>query len=142
MFGPSREQLIKRNVSLAEQLEVANATIRNNKQTHALDIERLDQNSRLKIERIEADHKIALKEKEAEITHYKDDELKKMGEKVTAAEKKQAVLEKENEMLIKITDLNGDVIDIKELVRDLIGKLPEVNLQNLTITQAALPSGK
>jgi len=36
-------------------------------------------------------------------------------------------------MLDKIVDLNSDVIDIKDLVKKLIDKLPEVNLQNLTI---------
>jgi hypothetical protein len=36
-------------------------------------------------------------------------------------------------MLDKIVDLNADIIDVKELVVSLIKKLPEVNLQNLTV---------
>ncbi len=53
--------------------------------------------------------------------------LKAQGE-VVVLEKKVAVLENENKMLIKITDLKADVIDIKDLVNKVVDKLPTVNI--------------
>mgnify|MGYP001582106589 CR=1 FL=1 len=82
---------------------------------------------------LESEHKIALKEKEFDMKHFKDEELKKMQEELVQQRQETAVLKKENELLVKITDLNADVIDVKELMNSLIKKLPEINLQNLTI---------
>lgn len=87
----------------------------------------------MEMNEVEHTHKLALKEKEFELKHFKDNELKAVQDKLTTAEKTIEVLKKENEMLVKITDLNADIIDVKELVNALIKKLPEVNLQSLTV---------
>lgn len=87
----------------------------------------------LKIKELEANHKLALKEKEFELRHFKDDEVKGLNETVSKQAQEIAVLKKENEMLGKITNLNADIIDIKDLVANLINKLPEVKLTNLTL---------
>lgn len=87
----------------------------------------------LAIEKLKADHSIALKEKEFDLKHFKDEELKKAQETLTKEKQDNAVLRKENEMLVKITDLNADVIDVKDLVNNLIEKLPTVNLTSLTV---------
>lgn len=87
-------------------------------------------------------HELELKDKEFEIKHLADERVKKAEDALTASEKKVAVLEKENEMLVKITDLNGDVIDVKKLVTDLIGKLPTVTIGgNLTAAAPAKGGG-
>lgn len=88
----------------------------------------------LKIKELEANHKLDLKEKEFELRHFKDDEVKTLSDKIATQSSEIAVLKKENEMLGKITNLNADIIDIKDLVANLINKLPEVKLNNLTIT--------
>jgi hypothetical protein len=87
----------------------------------------------LKVKELQSDHKLALKEKEFELRHFKDDEVKKLSKDISIKDQRIAVLEKENQMLEKITNLNADIIDIKDLVASLIKKLPEINLQNLTI---------
>lgn len=87
----------------------------------------------MEMKEIEHTHKLALKEKEFELKHFKDNKLKAVQDEFTTAEKTIEVLKKENEMLVKITDLNADIIDVKELVNALIKKLPEVNLQSLTV---------
>lgn len=88
----------------------------------------------LKIITIEKKHELQLKEKEFELKHFKDDEIKSLQTKIYDLQEKNAVLLKENEMLGKITNLNADIIDIKDLVASLISKLPEIKLNNLTIS--------
>ena len=93
----------------------------------------LEHKQQLALAEMESNHKLALKEKEFELKHFKDDETKKLSDELAEAKKNIAVLEKENEMLGKITNLNADIIDIKDLVVNLINKLPEIKLNNLTI---------
>lgn len=91
------------------------------------------QSHELEITKLKHEHGLELKTKEFDMKHFKDNELKTALESVTEKDQKIAVLTKENEMLIKITDLNADVIDVKELVGALIKKLPEINLTSLTV---------
>jgi hypothetical protein len=93
----------------------------------------LEHKHQLRISEIESEHKLALKEKEFELRHFKDDEMKKLSKELSDAQQSIAVLRKENEMLGKITNLNADIIDIKSLVNNLIEKLPTINLSSLTL---------
>lgn len=124
MFTRTRDldqDLIIIKKDLVEALE----TVKNLKSEHAKHaIRQLE---------IESEHKIALKEKEFEMKHFKDDEMKMMHGELAQYRQDIAVLKKENELLVKITDLNSDVIDVKDLMNSLIKKLPEINLQNLTV---------
>lgn len=96
-------------------------------------VRELESKHRLEILELNKNHELTLKEKEFELKHFKDDEIVELRTKVASVEQKNAVLEKENEMLEKITNLNADIIDIKDLVSNLIEKLPTINLQNLTL---------
>lgn len=87
----------------------------------------------LKIQKLESEHEIALKEKEFELKHFESIETKKLQDKVVQLEKDLAVQKQKNEMLDKITDLNADVIDVKDLVKNLINKLPEVKINSLSV---------
>ncbi len=98
-----------------------------------MEVKELRHDYELKIKELESNHKLALKEKEFELRHFKDDEVKKLEKESSVQKSEIAVLKKENEMLGKITNLNADIIDIKDLVANLINKLPEVKLTNLTI---------
>lgn len=82
---------------------------------------------------VESAHKLEIKDKEFELKHFKDEEVLKLRAELEKANKDNAVLKKENEMLVKITDLNADVIDVKELVTNIVKKLPEINLTSLTV---------
>lgn len=114
------EELVREKVSLAKQeLETKITTLEH---THKLEVEELNH-----------DHKLALQSKEFELKHFKDEEVQKLKTELATEKQNNAVLKKENEMLVKITDLNADVVDVKELVNKLIEKLPEVKLNNLTV---------
>jgi len=91
-------------------------------------------NFRLEIKELKKDHELALREKEFEIKHLADERVKKAEEESTELARKVAVLEKENQMLGKITDLNADVIDVKKLVSDLIEKLPEIKINSVSFS--------
>lgn len=108
---------------------------KNNTEVRNIDVEldALKHEHRLKIAELESNHRLALKEKTFELNHFKDEELKSLRDEVSEKDTRIAVLEKENEMLVKITNLNADIIDIKDLVSKLIDKLPEINLNSLTI---------
>lgn len=97
------------------------------------ELENAKHEHRIKIAELENAHKLAMKEKEFELKHFKDEEVQGLKAQVNEKETKIQVLEKENEMLTKITNLNADIIDIKDLVANLIGKLPEIKFSNLTV---------
>lgn len=97
------------------------------------DLKQIKSDFTLKEKELEHSHTLALKEKEFELKHFKDDEVQKLNHDLAEEKQKNAVLHKENEMLAKITNLNADIIDIKDLVANLINKLPEIKLNNLTL---------
>jgi hypothetical protein len=99
----------------------------------SIKIKEVEHGYQLQIAELKKDNELAIKEKEFELKHFKDEEIQKLQKEVSVKEQKIAVLEKENEMLGKITNLNADIIDIKDLVNKLIEKLPTLNLSNLTI---------
>lgn len=88
----------------------------------------------LKEQRLVASHEIALKEKEFELKHFESEKVKELSAKIVTLEKDLAVEKKTNEMLVKITDLNADVVDVKDLVTKLVDKLPEIKISSLSTT--------
>lgn len=96
-------------------------------------IKQLTHEHEIAIDKLKQSHKLELKEKEFEMEHFKDEELKKKDKKIVELEKDLAEYKKENKMLEKMIDMNADVVDVKNLVEQLIKKLPEVNLKSLTI---------
>lgn len=96
-------------------------------------IREIKKDHELALKEKEKNHELALKEKEFELRHFKDDEMKNLEKAVATKDQEIAVLKKENLMLEKITNLNADIIDIKDLVANLINKLPEIKLSNLTL---------
>lgn len=93
----------------------------------------------LAIKSLEAAHVIELKEKKFEIEHIADERVQKAESEKIAIEKKLAVAEKENELLHKAVDTNAAIIDVKDLVAQLIEKLPEVNIKSLSVVQTSGP---
>jgi len=91
-------------------------------------IEEIKRENALKVKEIEANHRLEIKQKEFDLTHFKDEEVQTVQKQLNEANKHVAVLEAEKKMLDRIVDLNADVIDVKNLVKNLIDKLPTVNL--------------
>lgn len=93
-----------------------------------------------KIAELEQSHKLALEEKEFEMKHFKEEELQKARDAQAAAELKCAIVESENKGLRELVKVSADIIDIKTLVKDVIGKLPTINLTSLPSAGASKPS--
>lgn len=101
--------------------------------TNVREIKDIEHSYELQIKELESNHKLALREKEFDLKHFKDDEVKKLNDLISKQGQEIAVLKKENEMLGKITNLNADIIDIKDLVNKLVDKLPTINLSSLSV---------
>lgn len=80
------------------------------------------------------EYKLKLKEKQFELDHFKDNEIKSLSKAITSKDLSIAVLTAEKEQLNKLVDLNADLLDIKNLVNKLIDKLPTINLTKLSLT--------
>lgn len=104
---------------------------------HKLEIAELEKEYELDLKEKEKEYELDLKEREFKLKHFKDEQLTEMQNKTNDLEKEMAVLKKENEMLDKIVDLNADIVDIKSLVSNLIGKLPTMDLKSLTINNGS-----
>lgn len=117
MFGSKQKELVKNQPEIDFEKQ-----IRDTRHQHEL-----------KIAEMESSRKLELKEKEFELKHFKDDEIQKLRMEASKKDLEIAVLKKENEMLQKITNLNADIIDIKDLVTNLIGKLPEIKISSLSV---------
>jgi len=102
-------------------------------QKPTVDVAKIRSEYEIEIAQIRNENLLALKEKEFELKHFKDEEIKKLNSEVAQKSQEIAVLKKENEMLGKITNLNADIIDIKDLVNKLVEKLPTINLSSLTL---------
>lgn len=103
------------------------------KRRHDMEREEDRRRHEMEIREIAARHAIELEKKDFEIEHFKDEEIKKLEGKLQEASITIAVLQKENKMLDKIVDLNGDIVDVKNLVTKLIDKLPQIDLKSLTV---------
>lgn len=98
------------------------------------EVKRLNSAHEIEKNEILASHKIELAEKEFTITHTADERVKKADDARVAAETKLQVSEKENEMLHKIVDDRADVLEIKDLVKDLLAKIPEIKIDTLAVS--------
>jgi hypothetical protein len=96
-------------------------------------IERLERGHQMDIRELKKDFELKLREKDFEMKHLKDEQVSKLEKELHSYEVKIAELQKENKMLDRIVDLNGDMIDIKNLVTKLIDKLPSIDLKSLTV---------
>lgn len=112
-----KEQVIK--------LQETNATL---KQDNEISTKSLKAEQTIEINKLKAENEIALKEKEFEIkTKTAEDVLKLTAENVELA-KQVAVANESIKQLDRIIDLDGDILDVKDLVSKLIMKLPTVNI--------------
>lgn len=73
--------------------------------------------------------------KEAE--YIKKDTENKSATTIKELEVQVAVLTEANKHLEKMTDINADIIDVKEVMNKLIEKLPEINLTSLTVQNSS-----
>ena len=99
-------------------------------------------NHKLEVAQLKSDQKLELEQKAFELKHFKDAEVQKLTKELNDAKSEIAVLKKENEMLDKITDLNADVIDVKDVVNKIIDKLPTMNISSISVGAQNAQSSK
>lgn len=87
----------------------------------------------LKLKKAAKDHELVLAQKDFDMKHLKDNEILKLKAEIVSKDNQITKLETKNLMLDKLVDLNADVIDVKSLVTQLIGKLPEVKISSLSV---------
>lgn len=87
----------------------------------------------LSIDKEKRERAIIIKEKEAEFTKKFADEYADVRENNQILEQENAKLKATVEMMEKVVDVSADIIDIKDLVSKLIEKLPNVNLDKMTV---------
>ena len=96
-------------------------------------VKKMKHDHAIEISRLQHKNGLALEEKEFELKHFKDEKVRKIRLELIDSNREIAVLKKENEMMKEITDLNADIFDVKDLVTNLIDKLPEVKINSLQV---------
>lgn len=97
-------------------------TIADLKHTHGMELEKIDHK-----------HALEIKEKEFELKNFKDSEILAKNQEIEKLTNRIGIVEKENEMMKKMVDINADIVDVKDVINKLIEKLPEINLSSLTV---------
>ena len=143
MFGFTQEQ-VDRKIRVA--VEEARATERRildrEREDHKAEILKINAANEIQENKLIADQLIQIQEKEFEIKHTADERVKAADDARVLAETQLAVSEKENEMLHKIVDDRADVLEIKDLVRDLLNKIPEIKIDTLSVQSQKTNDGK
>lgn len=83
------------------------------------------------------ENQIALSDAELKYTYDESKKVTEAKDARIAAEKALAVAEAENTMLKEMINLNGDIVDIKDMTNKIIDKLPTINLSSLPSAPAA-----
>ena len=90
------------------------------------------------VEKLKKDHELALADAELNNKYNESRKVTEATEARIEAEKELAVASAKNEMLEQMVDLNGDIVDIKDMANKIIDKLPTINLTSLP--SAAAPA--
>lgn len=129
MFGKKENQQAITNNN--DEVKILTREISNLKEQ----LKETEHRHKLTVSELIASHNLALKEKEFDLKHFKDEEISQLKGKIVDLEREKAVLENQVKMLDKIVGLNADIIDVKELVKTLINKLPEIKISSLNTIQ-------
>ena len=91
----------------------------------------------LEIKEVEQECDAKVRELKHKLENAENDKIKELQAEVHELEKENQKLKTKVEMLDGITDVNGDVIEVQNLVEQLIEKLPEINLESLTVNNSS-----
>lgn len=119
---------------LKSRIETLESALKSMTQDRDLHASKLSDASRLKDQEIKAirvDHELEIKKKQFEVDYFETGEIKKLREALTSAEKELAVANTKLELMSKVTDVNADVLDVKDLVTKLIEKMPTININSI-----------
>lgn len=86
------------------------------------------------VENLKHNHVIALANLQNKLDNFESAEITKLKKELAAAHQENAVSKQKVEMLEKIVDMSGELVDVKELIQSLLNKLPTVEFKNLVAT--------
>lgn len=98
---------------------------------HKAEMATLVQNHLLEVEALEANNEIAIERAELETEFAAEKKVKDAEDRATKAEQGLAVALSQVEIYKGLVDLNGDILDIKDITTQIITKLPTINLSSL-----------
>lgn len=101
---------------------------------HNEEIAKLTQAHEHKLRDIEKDREIERREAKFAMEHAVAEGTKELIAENIKFKQENAVLKKENLVMEKVVNINKDIVDVKELVRNLVQKLPTIDLKSLSIT--------
>ena len=123
MFNSDLKKTIK---ELEEKVRSRDSSI----DSYARQEKRMIQTHELALEKIKQVHRMELEEKEFRFRHAPDETMKKAEYDLNRAQNEINLLRKEIEML-----KSRDVFDVKDLLKNIITKLPVVNISDLNISK-------
>lgn len=130
MFGKTDEE------KTIEKLKLQIKDLKDDIQDYRKSIREMELNQELEVKEIKHAHSLELLTKQFEIEHKTDGDKDTLNKKVQELEKTLGIVTKEKEMLEKIVDISADIIDIKELVKTLIQKIPTIDIKSLNVTSS------
>lgn len=101
------------------------------KAAHKAELAVLNQEHELEVESLTASNEIAIERAELDIEFAGEKKVKDAEERAQTAEKVSAVALSQVEIYKGLVDLNGDILDIKDITTQIITKLPTINLSSL-----------
>jgi len=113
---------------VTKELESSRRNCELQKAAYQAVIAKMESDHAIKINELVEDHKLVIKHKDFEIAHNADELVVKLTGELNETKKSLAVSESENKMLHEMVDQDASVIEVKELVTNLINKLPNVNI--------------
>ena len=122
MFGSSQEL-----AKYKEKYEIE----RSDKMSLNLRLEALRADHDLEVRRLKSIHELELMKKQTEIDLFESLQTKKLRDEVVELKRLLAIAETKLEFMDRLTDVNADVLDVKQLVSNLIEKLPTVNINSI-----------
>jgi len=138
LFGFSQKHVDKKvNEALAEERKEWAARSEDERARYEAETRRIGSLGDIERNEHASEHRIALGEKEFEIKHIADERVRSADDARTKTESSLAVANRENEMLHRIVDDRADVLEIKDLVKDLLAKIPEIKIDTLAVQAKA-----
>lgn len=135
MFGNNKdlkihlEEIARLNRVLNQRDLDARAKQQDNERT-ALELR--SENER-KLADLKSQHAREILDLKKENEHLTFDVTKKLSDENIELTKQCAVLTERNAQLEKMTDINADIVDVKDIINQLIKALPKIDLKSLTV---------
>lgn len=116
---------------IADTARATKLAVEDTTRTHNQEMADLKHKTSTEVKELKADHELEIKRTQLETEFASDKKVTDAETRAIEAEKKLAVAEATNVILKEMVDLNGDIVDIKEMTNKIIDKLPTINLSSL-----------